>query len=448
MKLRHLPLLLLALLAAPAAARAQAGGDIFPYPYTVDDLPNGLRLVTIPTDYPNLVSLYIVVQAGSRNEVEPGKSGFAHFFEHIMFRGSKNFSAEQRFAILKRAGASANAYTDDDRTVYHETFSKADLDAVMRLEADRFQNLEYPEAAYRTEALAILGEYNKNSASPVSKLYETMRATAFRTHTYRHTTMGFLEDIQAMPEQYEYSRLFYDRFYRPEYTTIVLVGDVQRAEALRMTQAYFGEWKRGSWAPQIPAEPAQTEPRTAHVDWPTETPPWLAVAFRGPAYSDEQKDDAALDLLAAVAFSENSPLYRRLVLEEQKVDQFGVSFDNHVDGELFALFARVKDPKDVEYVRDAILAETRRLTREPVDAAVLAATRSNLKYSFALQMNSSNAIADAVAPYVSLRRTPDTINRLYRLYDSLTPADLQAAAAKYFVDSGRTIATLATKTQP
>src|SRR5215471_17299622 len=95
----------------------QSDSKIFPYKYSIDDLPNGLRLVTIPTDYPNMVALYIVVRTGSRNEVEPGKSGYAHLFEHLMFRGSENYTAEQQTDILKRAGAESNAYTTLDRTV-------------------------------------------------------------------------------------------------------------------------------------------------------------------------------------------------------------------------------------------------------------------------------------------------------------------------------------------
>src|SRR6185369_10817556 len=114
---------------------ASADSKIFPYKYFMDDLPNGLRVITVPTDYPNIVALYIVVTTGSRNEVEPGKSGFAHLFEHLMFRGTETVSSEQYNAALKNAGADSNAYTDDDRTVYHAVFSKEDLDQLMGLEA-------------------------------------------------------------------------------------------------------------------------------------------------------------------------------------------------------------------------------------------------------------------------------------------------------------------------
>ena len=198
----RLIIILSLLICVPAVTLAMKGQTpkprkLFPYNYTIDDLPNGLRLVTVPTDYPNLVALYIVVATGSRNEVEAGKSGFAHFFEHMMFRGSENYTADQREAIFKRAGAETNAYTSDDRTVYHETFSKEDLEEVMKLEADRFMGLKYTLPAFQTEALAVKGEYDKNSANPFSKLYEVLRETSFKTHTYSHTTMGYLKDIQT-----------------------------------------------------------------------------------------------------------------------------------------------------------------------------------------------------------------------------------------------------------
>src|ERR1700704_5970169 len=107
----NLLVILLLLAFSPAGAARQNSGKLFPYAYKIDDLPNGLRLVTVPTEYPDLIALYIVVQAGSRNEVEPGKTGFAHLFEHLMFRGSANYTKEQRDEILKVAGAESNATT-------------------------------------------------------------------------------------------------------------------------------------------------------------------------------------------------------------------------------------------------------------------------------------------------------------------------------------------------
>jgi zinc protease len=139
-----------------------ASSKIFDMPYLMRDLDNGLRVIVVETDYPDIVSLQIPVQTGSRNEVEHGKSGFAHFFEHMMFRGTEAYPPDVYSDILKKAGADQSGYTTDDYTNYHITFTKPDLEKVIELEADRFQNLKFTEEQFRTEALAVKGEYLKN----------------------------------------------------------------------------------------------------------------------------------------------------------------------------------------------------------------------------------------------------------------------------------------------
>src|SRR5438477_11541212 len=121
-----LPRLLAAVCCAAIAFAAQSPRKVFPYVYSQEDLPNGLRLITVPTDYPNIVAVHIVVQTGSRNEVEPGHTGFAHLFEHLMFRGTPNYSTEKYNQTLNRIGAASNASTSTDKTIYYTTFSKED----------------------------------------------------------------------------------------------------------------------------------------------------------------------------------------------------------------------------------------------------------------------------------------------------------------------------------
>ena len=151
----------------PEPTAADSSTPILPFPAIERTLANRLRIIVVNTGFPNLVSLQIPVQTGSRNEVEPGKSGFAHFFEHMMFRGTERYPAEAYQEIITRTGARQNAYTTDDYTNYHVTCAKEDLEQVLELEADRFMNLSYSENDFRTEARAVLGEYNKNSADPV-----------------------------------------------------------------------------------------------------------------------------------------------------------------------------------------------------------------------------------------------------------------------------------------
>jgi zinc protease len=431
--------LLLACAALTFAAQPQ---KIFPYAYTQEDLPNGLRLITVPTDYANIVAVYIVVQTGSRNEVEPGHTGFAHLFEHLMFRGTPNFPSAKYNQAINRIGAASNASTYNDKTIYFTTFSKEDLDSVLSMEADRFQNLKFAEPEFKTESLAVLGEYNKNSANPGSKLDETLYDTAYDRHTYKHTAMGFLRDIQDMPNQYEYSLKFFDRYYRPEYTTILVVGDVKPKAVRALVDKYWGGWKRGSYHPDIPVEPPQTAPRTAKVDWPSPTLPLIMIGYKGPSYSDTTKETAALEALSRLAFSSNSELYQRLVVKEQKADTIGASAPDSVDPSLFEIFARVKRAEDIDYVRDQILATVEQFRDTPVDAAKLDQVRKRLRYESALRMDNSDAIAAILAQYVALKRTPATMNALFEKYAALTPDDIRAAAQKYLVDNARTTVTL------
>jgi zinc protease len=438
--IRLLPVLLLGCLST--AAGAGPAEKVFPFPYTQEDLPNGLRLVTIPTGFPNIVSLYIVVRTGSRNEVEPGKTGFAHLFEHLMFRGTPRYPAEKFTATLRAAGADFNASTNTEVTTYHETFSKEDLDTMLMLEADRFQNLKYSPEAFKTETRAVLGEYNKNVADPGEKLNETLLDTAFRRHTYKHDTMGFLGDIEDMPNQYDYGIEFFARYYRPENTTIVVAGDVSRRLVRPAVDRYWGKWKRGTYKAAIPAEPPQEEPRTAQAAWQGATLPRLAVAFHAPAYSDRDPEWAALKLLSIIGFSEDSDLYQKLVIQEQKVDRLDGALLVTQDPFLFTVTARVKKPADVGYVRQQVLDTLENFTALPVDNDKLEEVKQHLRYQFSLSLSNTEAVAVAVARFLRAARSPDTIDRLYDLYARISPEDIQRTARKYLVAKNRTVVTL------
>ena len=444
-----IPTLLLA--AAPsraAPANASSGADVLPFKATEKTLANGLKVIVVPTGFPNLVSVHIPVQTGSRNEVEPGKSGFAHFFEHMMFRGTPTYPPDKYQAVITRAGARQNAYTSDDLTNYYTTFAKQDLETVLKVEADRFQHLSYPVAAFKTESRAVLGEYNKNSANPMSKLFEAQRDAAYTTHTYKHTTMGFLKDIEDMPNQYDYSKVFFDRWYRPERTTVIIAGDVEPAKAIAMVEKYWSRWQRGSFKSNVPVEPAPRGALYRHVAWQTPTLPLVTVGFRAPSFVADQKQQAALSMLLSLGFGRTSALYKRLVQDEQKVDQLMDSTPNRVDPTLATIIARVKKPADALMVRDAILQTVAKLREEPVDARELADAKSAQKYGLIRSLDNTEAIAATLASYVHFERSYGTLNRYYQVLDSLTPADLQAAARKYLVDDGMIVTTLSHEALP
>ncbi len=421
---------------------AEPHGDILPFPATEVTLANGLRVIVVPTGFPNLVSLQIPVQTGSRNEVEPGKSGFAHFFEHMMFRGSERIPAHVYKDIIARTGARQNAYTTDDYTNYHMTFAAEDLDQLLEVEADRFMNLKYSEEDFKTEARAVLGEYNKNAANPLQKLIEVQRDHAFTKHTYKHTTMGFLRDIEDMPNQFEYSRVFFDRWYRPEYATIIVAGDVEADAVIALVEKHWGRWKAGKYAVDVPEEPPSRGPVLTHVPWSSPTLPWVTAAFHAPAFSETSPDYAALDMLFDLQFGRTSDLYRRLVEVEQNVDLLRVFSPASADPPLATVLARVKHPDDAAYVRDAIIETFAHARRETVSAQRLDEAKAHARYGFARTLDNSESIAETLAAFVHFRRSYDTLNALYRRYDALTPDDLLAAAHLYITDANMVLTTL------
>ncbi len=430
-------------LAAQAPPRA-AARDILPFAAAERTLPNGLKVIIVPTGFPNLVSIDIPVQTGSRNEVEAGKSGFAHFFEHLMFRGTPRTPPEKYREIMAKAGARDNASTGDDRTHYYATFAKEDLDTILGLYADMFANLSYPEADFKTEARAVLGEYNKNSADPLEKLFEVQRESFYQVHTYKHTTMGFIRDIENMPNEYEYSKLFFQRWYRPQYTTLIIAGDVNADQVMPLVEKHWGGWKGNpSGLPDVPQEPAPQGPKYVHVPWGSDTLPLVTVAFPGPAFDENGKDTAAFRILSALYFGRTSDLYKKLVVTEQKVDALDVDVPASFDSALFTVFARVKKREDAVYVRDQILATIAQARNSVLPAARVADAKSYDRYAFARTLDSTERIASVLSRYAVFRRSFATVNTFYRTLDNVTAADIQATARKYFTDRGLIVTTLA-----
>ncbi|HSE63589.1 MAG TPA: pitrilysin family protein [Thermoanaerobaculia bacterium] len=425
-----------------------ASADVMPFRVAEKTLANGLKVIVVPTGFPNIVSLQIPVQTGSRNEVEPGKSGFAHFFEHMMFRGTKAYPPDKYNEIITQAGARQNAYTTDDYTNYHTTFAKEDLETILKIEADRFKSLDYSPEGFKTESRAVLGEYNKNSANPIVKIEEVQHDKAFTTHTYKHTTMGFLKDIEDMPNQFEYSKTFFDRWYRPEYTTVIVAGDVDRERTVALVEKYWGDWKPGRYKVDIPKEPEPKAAVYAHVPWPSPTLPWVTVAFHGPAFSESQKDFAAVDMLMDLSFGETSDLYKRLVVTEQKVDGLFTDNPGNVDPSLTGVYARLKKMDDALSVRDEILRTFAQARTAPVDAKRLADAKSNARYGLVRSLDNTERIAATLARFVRYRRSYDTLNSLFRVYQSLTPDDLLAAARRYFTDNRLVVTTLSKDPMP
>ena len=188
--LRALVFLLAVALLLPGAVPGQtSAGTLFPYPTQVETLDNGLKVLLIPMSSGGLVAYWSIVRTGSRDEVEPGRTGFAHFFEHMMFRGTEKYPSDDYDDLVTSIGADTNAFTTDDFTAYFLNFTREDLPRVVDIESARFLGLKYAEPVFKTEAGAVYGEYRKGRTSPYWVLFEDLQNAAFDRHTYKHTTI-------------------------------------------------------------------------------------------------------------------------------------------------------------------------------------------------------------------------------------------------------------------
>jgi zinc protease len=436
---------LLAALAAAAAPAAPADtAKAFPFPVEVHSLSNGVRVVFIQYDAPGLVAYYTLMRVGSRNEVEKGRSGYAHFFEHMMFRGTKQHSAEDYNSTVTRLGLNTNAFTSEDMTVYHLYGPAKALPTIIEYEADRFQNLSYDEPAFRTEAGAILGEYSKSASNPEQKMFEKMMETAFTRHTYAHTVIGYLKDIQNMPAGFEYSREFFRRCYTPDNATLFIAGDFDRPATLALLEKAYGGWKGKTESLPIPREPKQRQSRRAQVDWDKPTLPRIWITWHSPG-ADNIRAAAVQNLLNAYLFGPTSPLYQSLVLgKQQLVDSMDATYSDHRDPNLFGVLIRVKDAKNLRAVEFAVLREIRKLASGGVDPRRLDAVRSNLRYSNIMGLDKADSAAVTLAVNTALTGDVNFLNKEFDAVAQIQPRDLQDFAKAYFIDLNRTTVTLVT----
>ena len=432
---------LVTLVAALALATSGEAG-VFPFAHQVNRLDNGLEVIMIPLPSAGLVAYYSVVRTGSRDEVEPGHTGFAHFFEHMMFRGTEKVPGPVYDSIMTSLGANANAYTTDDYTCYHLNIASVDLPRIIELEADRFQNLSYAEREFQTEAGAVYGEYRKGRTSPFWLLFEALQNTAYDVHTYKHTTIGFEPDIAAMPTMYEYSRSFFRRFYRPDNVVIVVTGDFDPAATLDLIKQQYGAWAPGYVAPKVEAEPEQHGERTVEVAYEGRSLPLLALGYKGERFDPANRRMAAGMLLGDLVFGETSDVYRELVLEKRIAQRLMADFGPNRDVGLWSVIAMVAAEKDLDTVRAALDAAARRAQETPPDGVALEDLKKRVRYQFLMAMDTPDNVAGSLARFAAITGGIEAVDTLFATTAQVTAEDVRDAARHYLTTERRTVAVL------
>jgi len=431
---------LLALALAAASPAAPRGA--FPYPLHRRALENGLQVVFVPYDSPGIAAYFTAFRVGSRNEVEPGKSGFAHFFEHLSFRGTKSHSADDWERIVKSLGLDSNASTDDDVTFYWVAGPSSALPTVIEIEADRFMNLAYTEDDFKIESRAVLGELLKSLASPDFKVYEAARDLAFTKHTYKHTTIGFERDVRDMPNGYRYSLDLYRRFYRPDNAAVIVVGDFDEDRTFDLLRRFYGPWQGKGEAAQATREPAQAKAKEERFTWPTPILPRLWSGWHTPG-ADDLDATAAQFVLWPYLFSTPSPLYREIVLEKRLVEEIGGDWQPHRDPYLFGVELVLKSPAAEAPARAAVDRALRDLAEGRVDAGWLADAKSNALSTIVMETDTPYRTGIWLVYSSALTGDPGYLDAVMARVAAVRPEELAAFARRYLVPEGRTTVVVA-----
>ena len=429
-------------LPAPVASQgsAQASAEsaappLEPRPLRIQShtLANGLRLFVIEDHTTPILNLQVWYHVGSKDE-RPGRTGFAHLFEHLMFKGSAHVQPEEHARIIEASGGTDNAYTNDDVTVFWETVPSNFLERVLWLEADRMATLTVDEAGFHSERNVVKEERRlRVEDPPYGRVFEDLYAAAFSVHPYHHTTIGSMDDLNraTLADVQE----FYRAFYRPDNATIVIVGDAAPEACWAAAQKYFG----GIPKPDQPVprqklvEPPQTEEKQLTKSYGANSPlPAVLEGFKIPAAftPDSYPLNLASNILSA---GESSRLYRRLVYETQIAAQTAGIGNFTEDPNLFLAFAVMNQGKTAEEGRAAIEAVLAEIKNDPVSPGDLAKAKNQMIAGFIFGRVGDQQTADSLGLAAVIGNDPELVNRDPGLFLRVTAADVQAAARKYLI---------------
>jgi zinc protease len=429
------------LVMAPQASGPDAPANRPPkFHYTMETLDNGLRVVMLEDHSVPIVHAELWYHVGSKNE-RPGRTGFAHLFEHMMFKGSKNVEPEGHPSWISSVGGQSNAETNEDTTIFWQTFPSHYLPLVLWLEADRMASLRIDEQAFITEREVVKEERRMRvDNQPYGRLNEIIYDHAFTVHPYKHPVIGSMADLEAASIQDV--REFFATYYVPNNATLVLVGAFDSKEALGLVKRYLGRIPRSKHpVPRdIPKEPPQTEERRATVE---EAWPLPAVVVTHHITYDGHPDAYPLHIASKVlSDGQSSRIYRRLVYEERlALAAFGTG---HIieHPNLFYAVAIVQPGQTPEAVAGALIAELDRLRDEPISEAELQRTKNQFARDYIFSRESNRDKARHLAHAAVIHDDITTADGEFDVFMSVTAADVQRVARTYFTPENRLVLTI------
>jgi zinc protease len=431
-------LLMCALLSAGSlsAVQAQSKGKVG-VNFKETKLKNGLRVITVEDHNAPVIAIAITYNVGSRNE-RKGRTGFAHLFEHMMFKGSENVGTGEHFYLIFNNGGNMNGTTNEDRTNYFEALPANQLDLALFLEADRMKSLVISKDNLDNQRNAVQEERRQGvDNQPYGKSGEVQQELLYDNFAYKHTTIGSMEDLTAA--SVEDVSAFFKMYYAPNNAVLTLVGDFNTADALKKIKQSFEAIPRQPDPPPVDmTEPAQTAERRASVDDGLARAPQVDIAFK--AVPGNTADFYALQVLSASLQSgQSSRLYQTLVKDKQLVTNvFGFMDEKRGPGALY-ISATLKPggkPADVEA---AIYEEIARLQKEGIADWELQKAKNTTRRNFINGLQSSLSRAITMGQYTVYYNEPNLINTRLDKVTAVTKADVQRVADKYLTAANRTV---------
>lgn len=429
----------LALAAWPAAPPADAVPVMVAPPVLEvrqHTLANGLDVLLLEDHTVPVVSVQLWYHVGAKNE-RPGRSGFAHLFEHLMFKGSAHVGPEEHSHFIQSIGGRDNATTDWDRTHYFETIPSNYLERILWMEADRMQTLDVSEGNFRAEREVVKEERRlRIDDPPFGRLLEIVFAKTFTTHPYHILPIGSMADLDAAT--IEDVRDFYRTFYVPNNATLVVVGDLDPAITMRWIETYFGPIPKGRPISRETArEPAQTAERR-EVVYDAKAPlPAVILTFHVP--EAKSPDSYALEVASRIlSGGESSRLYRKLVYERQLAVAAGGQAFSLEDPGVFFFFAYLQQGQKPEVGESALQEEIDRLRGEPVSAEEIEKAKNQIVAQAVFDRQRAQEKGQAIGHAAVILGDWSLVNHELERYQKVTAADVQRVAQTYFTPQSRT----------
>jgi zinc protease len=418
-------------------ALAALGATRAPLKFSDTTLSNGLRVIIAEDHTAPVFSVVVNYDVGSRNERE-GRTGFAHLFEHMMFKGSENVGQGEHPYLMFMNGGNMNGTTNKDRTMYYETLPANQLDLALFLEADRMRSLAITKENLDNQINAVQEERRLGvDNAPYGRVNDTLAKLEYGNFAYGHSTIGSMADLSAA--SVDDVAQFFKTYYAPNNATLAIVGDVDAQVALEKVKKYFGAIARQPKPPAVDmSEPPQTAEHRVTLDDPLARLPRIDMGYKGPAASSA--DYEALSVLGTIlSGGRSSRFYETIVRQKQLATSVNAFIPETRGPALFTIIATPTPNASVADVEAAIAAELDRIKTGPITAAELEKARVSAERGVVSVMGSTLGRAVNLSQNAIFYNQPDRFTHDVDRTAKVTAADVQRVAAKYLVPTNRTV---------